>query len=294
MEKIDKIVFGDNQFFGINHMSQSKAQDLSEKFYNTDQITKVYRYAINNGINGFMLNSNEKAEEICNFFRSNKKYDNLNWYPSIPYPHKYASLVAQKGIPQALNDILLKNNSFTGILNMISKGSSAILSKDIIKLMQALVDIEMKIFKGLNIKVIFLQNIITDLLLGYELEIIFKEYVSYIKSEYNVSPGFITQNLPRLIEKLNIWDIEDVVICTSFNKKGYLMSPDIDSYIDVLNKNNRSKYQIMAMSTLASGAISPIEAYQFVNKYNIQSVVFGSSSEKNIIENIKLISENSF
>ena len=32
METIDKIIFGDNQFFGINHMSQEKAQQLAENF----------------------------------------------------------------------------------------------------------------------------------------------------------------------------------------------------------------------------------------------------------------------
>ena len=31
MEKIDKIVFGDNQFFGINHRSQDKAEELAKK-----------------------------------------------------------------------------------------------------------------------------------------------------------------------------------------------------------------------------------------------------------------------
>ena len=30
MEKFDRIIFGDNQFFGINHMSQEKAQSLAD------------------------------------------------------------------------------------------------------------------------------------------------------------------------------------------------------------------------------------------------------------------------
>ena len=38
MEKIDKIVFGDNQFFGINHRSQEKAEELLRKFSNIDNI----------------------------------------------------------------------------------------------------------------------------------------------------------------------------------------------------------------------------------------------------------------
>jgi len=29
---LDRIIFGDNQFFGINHMSEDKAQALAEKF----------------------------------------------------------------------------------------------------------------------------------------------------------------------------------------------------------------------------------------------------------------------
>ncbi len=40
MERIDKVIFGDNQFFGINHMSQEKAQQLSEKFHDIKNIYK--------------------------------------------------------------------------------------------------------------------------------------------------------------------------------------------------------------------------------------------------------------
>ena len=42
MQAIDKIVFGDNQFFGINHMSQEKAQQLAEKFFDVNNIYRVY------------------------------------------------------------------------------------------------------------------------------------------------------------------------------------------------------------------------------------------------------------
>ena len=45
----------------------------------------------------------------------------------------------------------------------------------------------------------------------------------------------------------------------------------------------------MAMSTLASGAINAKSAYEFINKQNIQSVVFGASSRKNIEETFSLI-----
>ena len=290
MEKIDQIIFGDNQFFGINHMSQEKAQQLAEKFFQTENIFKIYDLAIKYGINAVMLNSNDRAKEICDYFRDNKsKYSQLSWYPSIPYPHKYANMVNEKGIFPAINDILFKNNSAIGVLGMVAKGGLAVFNKDAIELMKMLVDLEVKIFKGLNIKVIFLQNIIVDLLLGYGVKEVFYEYCSHIRKKYHALPGLITQNLPYLKEKLEEWGIDEVVICSSINKIGYLMSPDIPSYVDTIQNNDASRYQLMAMSTLASGAVRATEAYDFINALNLQSVVFGASSEKNIQETVSLI-----
>lgn len=290
MQKIDKVIFGDNQFFGINHMSQEKAQQLAENFFDIKNIYRVYDIAFDAGIQAVMLNSNDRAKEICNHFRENKvKYKDINWYPSIPYPHKYANLVAEKGIFPAINEVLFKNNSALGVMDMIAKGGMAVLGKDAIKMMQMLIDVEMKMFKGLNVKTVFLQNVITDLLLGYGIKEVFAEYCEFIRKKYQALPGLITQNMPVLVNKLREWEIKEVVICTSFNKIGYLMSPDIDSYINTAKNNNPDDYQLMAMSTLASGAIPAKEAYDFINQQNIQSVVFGASSKGHIEETVKLI-----
>jgi hypothetical protein len=290
MQKIDKVIFGDNQFFGINHMSQEKAQQLSEKFYDIENIYRVYNLAFDAGIRAVMLNSNDRAKDICENFRSNKAdYPEISWYPSIPYPHKYANSISEKGIFPTIINVLFKNNSALEILSMMSKGGAAVIGKDAIQLMQMLIDVEMKMFKGLNVKTIFLQNIITDLILGYDVKEIFIEYCNYIRKKYKVLPGLITQNMPILKEKLELWGIEEVVICTSFNKIGYLMSPSLDAYIKASENNDPMKYQLMAMSTLASGAINAKEAYEFINQQKIQSVVFGASSKRNIDETTSLI-----
>jgi hypothetical protein len=172
---------------------------------------------------------------------------------------------------------------------MIAKGTSAVLFKDAIKILHMLVDAEMKMFNGLNVKVIFLQNVITDLLLGYNIKLVFEEYCAYIRKKYNVLPGFITINLPYMINKFNEWGIEDVVVCSSINKIGYTMCPGIEAYEKTIRDNDGNKIQIMAMSTLASGAIPPKEAYEYIKSQNIQSIVFGASSKKNIEESVKLI-----
>ena len=292
MEPINKVVFGDNQFFGINHMSQEKAQQLAAQFLDINNIFKVYETAFDAGIQAIMLNSNDRAAEICSHFKNSAAtYSQLSWYPSIPYPHKYANLVAEKGILPAVNNILFKGNSTFKSLGMITQGGLALVSKDAIKLMKMLIDVEMQMFNGLNVKVVFLQNIITDLILGFDLKDIFYEYCEHIRKKYGALPGLITQNMPHLRQRLIDWGIEGVVICTSFNKIGYLMSPNVEAYQQAIRENDPQKYQIMAMSTLASGAIPAREAYEFINSQNIQSVVFGASSKKHIDETFNLINK---
>ena len=290
MEAIDTVVYGDNQFFGINHRSQDKSEELARKFSDINNIMAVYDTAIECGIKAIMLNSNDRAKEIVERFRANPlKYSGISWYPSIPYPHKYANMVTEKGIFPTINEVLFNNNSASGVIGSIFKGGQALITKDLMKMMEMLIDVEYRIFKGLNVKVLFLQNVITDLLLGYDIKEIFQRYCDFIRKKYGVLPGFITLNMPYLRAKLIEWGIEEVVICSSINKLGYNMCPSKEEYERVIAKNDPSKYQLMAMSTLASGAIPPTEAYKYIDSLNIQSVVFGASSKKNIESTLSLL-----
>ena len=68
--------------------------------------------------------------------------------------------------------------------------------------MELLIDSEMKMFKGIKTPVIFLQNVITDLLLGLRAEEIFVAYHQYIRKKYDAEAGFITMNMPKLLDVL--------------------------------------------------------------------------------------------
>ena len=286
---LDRIVFGDNQFFGINHMSQDKAREQAERFADMDRIFEVYGHAFDAGIRAVMLNSNDRAGAICDRFRANQsQLPAIAWYPSIPYPHKYAGMVAEKGLVGSLQTLLFSGGSLSAI-GKLTQGAMATFGFDAIRLMRMLVDQEMTIFRGLDVRVVFLQNIVVDLMLGFDNPLPFVEYASYIRKKYKARAGFITQNLPLLRRKLREWGIGDVVICASINKIGYLMSPDREAYEHALAENDPAEIEVMAMSTLASGAIPPQEAYDYINRLNVQSIVFGASSRANIEKTVALI-----
>jgi len=290
MDVIDRVVFGDNQFFGINHMSQEKAQQLAMRFHDLDEIFAVYHTAFDAGIRAVMLNSNDRAAEICERFRNRAaEFPALAWYPSIPYPHKYANLVAEKGIMAAINSVVFKESNALAGLGRLAQGGYALLSRDIVQLAKLLIDAELRMFRGLDVRVVFLQNIVTDLLLGLNVPEFFAEYCEHVRRKHGATPGLITQNLPFLRQRLQDWGIDGVVICASINKIGYLMSPGIDAYVKALGENDPARYPVMAMSTLASGAIPAGEAYEFVNGLNVQSIVFGASSRGHIEQTLRCI-----
>lgn len=290
MVQLDKVILGDNQFFGINHRSQEKAEEMLKRFGNIENIFEVYDNAFDCGVKAVMLNSNEKAIAICDRFRENKsKYGEIAWYPSIPYAYKYANMVNELGIFPAINETIFKGNSAKGVLGMISKGVTMAVTKDAMKMMEMLIDVEYKMFRDLNVKVFFLQNIITDLILGYDIKEVFEHFCDYIRKKYKVTPGFVTLNMPYLKSKFEEWGIEDVVICTSINAAGFNMHPSKEEYDKVIAANDPSKYQLMAMNVLASGSISVKESFDYINSLNIQSVVFGASSKGHIQSTVDAI-----
>jgi hypothetical protein len=285
MIELDDLILGDNQFFGINHMSQQKAQELAERFNDISQIVRAYHTAYDLGIHAFMLNSNDRAEEICDYLRMNAdRFPELGMYASVPYPHKYANLVAEKGIIGTLQEVL-SGRSAMSLLGLAGSGLS-MLTGDMTKIMTTLVDVEMSMFRDLNVKVVFLQNIVTDLILGLALKDFFVAYARHIRNKYNAAPGFLTMNVPRLAAFLESSGVEESVICGSVNKLGYLMSPDKAAYEEYFTRPQ--KYAVTAISIYASGAIPAAEAIAYVRQLGIQSIVFGASSRDHMKQTIEL------
>jgi hypothetical protein len=156
-------------------------------------------------------------------------------------------------------------------------------------MMKLLVDAEMKIFKGIDTPVIFLQNVITDLLLGLGMKDVIKAFHQYILSEYNAEPGYITMNMPKLLDLLNDAGIRNPIICTSINKDGFRMSGGKELYEKTLRERD---VRVIAMQVMSGGASKPKEALSYVCSLpNIQSILFGASSRSNIRETVSIIHE---
>ncbi len=282
---LQRILFGDNQFFGVNHMSEDKARAQSMRFRDTESIMKVLDNAYDAGIKVFMCTTYDRVGDIADIVKSNPdRYPDFEFYPCMPYAHKYANSVGEVGILETL-----KRFSPSGVLGTMLTGAMSVVTQDVNKMLRLLVDAEMKRFEGVKTPVIFLQNVITDFILGLKGYQFLVEFHRYVQEKYNAEAGFITMNLPLLIKVLTENGIENPIVCANINKIGFRMCGGVEAYKEVIAKNNA---RVVAMSVLASGAIPPREALEWVcGLEGLDSIVFGASSKGNIVQTKQLIDE---
>lgn len=282
---MDKVIFGDNQFFAVNHLSDEKSREQAIRFKEDSAIIRVLDQAIETGINTFMCTTHDRIANICDHMRAHpEKYSDFQIYPGMPYAHKYANAVTELGIVGTIKQYVPGN-----IFGTFAKGGMAYLSKDFLKLMEILIDAEMKMFRGIKTPVIFIQNVITDMILGMKAYDAFVAYDDYIRKKYGAEPGYITMNMPALLDALNAVGIKNPIICSSINKIGFRMSGGKDIYEKYLREK---EFRPIAMQVLAAGALRPKEAIQYLGNFpTIESVLFGASSRAHIQETKDLIEQ---
>ncbi|NND21298.1 MAG: hypothetical protein HKO14_04355, partial [Silicimonas sp.] len=125
---MDRLLFGDNQFFGVNHMSEEKARAQMMRFQKTDAIMDVLDTAYDAGIRTFMCTTHVRIAEIAGRVRAEKtRYRDFKFYPCMPYAHKYANAVTEHGMMGALRHFMPSDGLFSTAL----AGGRALATKEI-------------------------------------------------------------------------------------------------------------------------------------------------------------------
>jgi len=267
-------------------MSEDKARAQAMRFPTAGSVIEVLDAAYDEGIKVFMCTTHERIRDVCDYMRANaERYKDFQFYPCMPYGVKYANALTEHGALGALKMFLPQE----GALGAILRSGIAVARREVKGLAELLIDAEMKMFEGLSTPVIFLQNLATDLLLGLGFNEAFRIFAEHVRNRYQAEPGFITMNLPRLLDVLENLGLENPIVCASINKIGFRMCGGIEAYEKAIATRT---FRPIAMSVLASGAIPPREALEYVCRQSgIRSIVFGASSRANIRETKQLIRE---
>ncbi|NKI32051.1 hypothetical protein [Croceivirga thetidis] len=282
---MDKILYGDNQFFAVNHISDSKSREQAIRFQKDEAIFRTINYAVDEGVNTFMCTTHDRIARVCDHVRKNPEYyKDFKIYPCMPYAHKYANAVTELGIAGTIKQYMPDN-----IFGAAFKGGKSLLSKDYLGIMELLVDAELKMFKGIKTPVIWIQNVVTDLILGLGMTEVLVRFNDYVQKKYNAEAGFITMNMPLLIDELKKVGMDNPIICASINKANFRMSGGKELYEETLKHTTA---RVVAMQVMGGGAIPPQEALEYVcGLPNIESILFGASSKANIQNTVQTINK---
>ena len=272
-----KIILGDNQFFGINHFDLEKGASIKKKFDSEEKIVSFIFEALALGMDGFMINSNDEGYKIIS--KETFPYQKEIHY-SIPYAHKYANLVNEEGMMSLLSHVV-KN---TSMISNLKSGARLVISRNLKNLVPLAVDLEVpkQLAKGSHI---YLQNIMTDLVLGLgRYDLIEQFIVSVRKSGYK--PGIVTLNpikLHKVISELGI-DQKDLIICFNINDAGFNVFPNKQEVENFAKATHT--FQKMGMSIFASGAGNIPQSIKYIKSLNLDYVVFGTSRIENVQSNL--------
>lgn len=284
------IVLGHNAFFGVDHLSAARGAERAAFFAEPKNILNMIHTAYDHGVRGMMMSTHERAGPVAELIRNDPKLaQDMAIYPLLPYAQKYITKANEMGLINVVIDAL----SGSGLKNKVSflwQSSKGVLTKDVTGMLSALIRLELNMFRNLNMPAVFLHDALTDLALGLELQDIFAFFIEELRKNHNSQGSFATKNLPLLQQRFKEWGLPSPTVLTHANKIGYHMNPSREACEVALNEGSSN---VMAMGTLASGYLSPEDAYAYLGQFpSIKSVVVGVSSAKHADETFNAIKKN--
>ena len=277
-----KQILGDNQFFGVNHYDIDKGDKTKNLFNTNESIIRFIESSIKLGLSGFMINSNSRGYQITEALSKNVKHE---IHYSVPYPHKFASMVNEGGMLMLLNYVLNKSSFKSLFLHL----PQFLITRNIKYILPLILELEIpkNLKKG---SYVYLQNIVTDLLLGMKRYDLIEAFCKSILNK-GYLPGLITLNpvlLGKIFSNFEINLQSKIIICFNINDRGFNVFPNLESVENFIFQE--SLYRKMGMSILSSGGIKNIQvSLNYIKKLPLDYVVYGSSNLENIKTNYDIM-----
>ncbi len=279
--QIDQMILGDNQFFGVNHMSEKRGMETREKFKDINEIKKILYTAMELGVKAAFFSTHPDIYEITDMIRDDPALrDHFHFYVNVPYIMKYISMVNTVG-PVATIQTMMQGRNAKDNASFFLSSAKNLLSTDYIALAMQLVEVEIAPFHDLEVKAVLLHNSLCDLALAYELTEVIHSFDEYVRNKLGVIPGYGTQNYPAFKDFLKRSGLGPSFVMTAFNKIGFYMNPDTHAYENALINDENT---VLAMAPLASGRLKPDDAFEYLSSVGVKHVLVGLSSQKHAEE----------
>jgi hypothetical protein len=286
---IDRVILGDNAFFGVNHRSRTEGDSLAKRFEDPREVARVCSAAKHHGAGGIMLSSHHRTPSILAALRERPELRDFRIYPNIPYLMKYVQRSTQAGIGGMMGDIF-STGPWHRRAATLARGGWAYLRKDFRKMIEVAVELELEPYRKHPVPAVFLHNGLADLALGLGWTEVFHIWDRLIRRKYRAIPGFGTLNQVKMSEALEAAGLAAPLIMAPFNMAGFHMNPSREVCEASLAGG---RYTLLAMNVLVSGAADPEAAFRYLGSHpGVRHMVIGATSEAHLAQNELLLKKH--
>lgn len=274
------LVLGHNQFIGVSHISEERAQERAKKFSKVENIYRVVEAASSVGFKDMMIETHPRMLEFLRYYQSAQTFD-MNFYLQVPYVRAYVEMVNQHGMTGFLSE-MIRRAGLGGTSSLALKGAFNFLRKDYLGIALSIFKLEVAPFSEFNVKALILHHVLTDLLMALEVSPAFAAFDQYVNDALKLDFGLATWNFSLVKRNLERWNLRPAFVMTPVNFKGFDMNPTKEAIEAGLRSYDGA---VFAMNVLGGGAYSIGESASYVKSFDaVKKCVIGASSKEHLAE----------
>jgi len=289
---VKEVLLGDNPFLGVSHLAHEKARIERSEAFDPEAKARVLKAGVEGGVTGYTFSTHQVNLELLEYVsrRYPEVLSKLNYYMLIPYAQEYvrrANIYGTVGLAKSvLRDIVLKHSA---------DFATSVLTLNINRLASLLIGMEarpyLKILPRERVRAILLHEVLTELIIAYDLAKLLHELKRYVEKKLKTGFGLETRNVGQLkkyLEERGIW-VEYVM--TPMNPLGYQMAPSKEEAEEAIRMLGERGVKIIAINILASGAVTLEEACKYLESFKdkIYAVAYGTSKPQRAKGNALLL-----
>jgi len=276
---VEEILLGDNPFIGVSHLSQEKARLELSEVSKLEAKVEVLKAGLEGGVTGFTFSTHQSNLELLEYMREicPEVLEKLSYYILIPYAQGYvrkANVYGTVGLAKTIIRSILFNHPLDIVSFVITFNPSRVASLFI----GTEVGPYLRILPRERIKAILLHEILTELIMAYDLVELLRELKRYVERKLGVDFGLETRNIGQLEKILERCGVEVKYVMTPMNPLGYQMSPSREKAERAIQELAERGAKIIAINILASGAVTLEEACKYLKRFRdkVYAVAYGT------------------
>jgi hypothetical protein len=294
---VKEILLGDNPFIGVSHLAQKKARDEQTDLSVMDMKINVIKAAMEGGATGFTFSVHQLNFELLQYMHKNypDMLEKLNYYILVPYTQGYvrqANVLGTVGLTKLVLRNIILENPVDFLVSTLRIRADRVASLFIALEMKPY----LRILPKERVKAVLLHEVLTELIIAYNLVNLLEELKKYVEMRLGISFGLETRNAGQLKQFLDENNAHVEYIMMPMNPLGYQMAPSKEDAEKAIEELADRGTKIIAINVLASGAILLKNACEYLRKFKdrIYAVAYGTSKPSRAKENALLLTKYLF